>query len=88
MDSKAPKYRGGEKKLKYLSWILKMEQTFRSVNFIEWQKVSYNVMMFEDKALQWWDVIDRTLNDVARDVITWVVFNKKVEECFCSEGIK
>ena len=52
MDYKPSKYRGGEKALECLNWIMKMEQTFRSGDFTDHQKVNYDVMIFEDETLQ------------------------------------
>ncbi|KAL4564370.1 hypothetical protein LXL04_028431 [Taraxacum kok-saghyz] len=64
----------------------KMEQTFRSADFTEDQKVNYAVRMFEGEALAWWDSVDQLLTKATRMAMTWEIFNNKVKERYCSFG--
>ena len=63
-----------------------MEQTFRSADFTEDQKVNYAVRMFEGEALEWWDSVDQLLTKATRMAMTWEIFNNKVKERYCSVG--
>ena len=86
LGCKPPTFKGGEDSLACVRWLRKMEQTFRSAQFTEAQKVNYVVRMFEGEALEWWDSVDQTLSEATRRSMTWERFNKKVKERYCSAG--
>ncbi|XP_023746169.1 uncharacterized protein LOC111894316 [Lactuca sativa] len=86
MDCKPPTFEGGESAVACLRWIRKMDQTFRSGEFPEDQKVNYVVRMFDKEALEWWDTIDARLTEATRRAMTWAILSKKVKDHFCSEG--
>ncbi|CAI9267853.1 unnamed protein product [Lactuca saligna] len=86
MDCKPPTFEGGESVVACLRWIRKMDQTFRSREFNEDQKVIYTVRTFDKEALEWWDTIDTRLTEVTRRAMTWEILSKKVKDHLCSEG--
>ncbi|XP_052620961.1 uncharacterized protein LOC111893627 [Lactuca sativa] len=86
MDCKPPNFEGGESVVACLRWIRKMDQTFRSGEFTEDQKVNYAVRTFDKEALEWWDAIDARLTEATRRAMTWEILCKKVKDRFCSEG--
>ena len=86
LGCKPPTFKGGEDSLACVRWLRKMEQTFRSAQFTEEQKVNYAVRMFEGEALEWWDSVDQTLSEATRKTMTWERFSKKVKERYCSAG--
>ncbi|TLX69275.1 hypothetical protein E9993_23060, partial [Labilibacter sediminis] len=86
MDCKPPTFKGGSDVVACNRWIRKMDQTFRSADFTEAQKVNYAIRMLEGDALEWWDTIDGVLTENARSRLTWDIFCEKIKGRYCSVG--
>ena len=86
MGCKPPIFKGGEDSLVCFRWLRKMDQTFRSADFTEEQKVNYAIRMLDGQALEWWDSVYQLLNEATRRAMTWDIFSNKVRERFCSAG--
>ena len=63
MGCKPPIFKGGEDSLVCFRWLRKMDQTFRSADFTEEQKVNYAIRMLDGHALEWWDSVYQLLNE-------------------------
>ncbi|GKD55725.1 hypothetical protein Tco_1289112 [Tanacetum coccineum] len=82
MKCKPPSFKGSTEPLDCLRWILKMEQTFDSWEFIEAQMLKYAIRKLDREALEWWKFYVRikTTLEEAMDVRKVVEDDRAVKD--------